>query len=206
MLSTKKPWLTDSKSLRKKELRQEVGARLAKIPPEEVRRQSDIVVKKVLSSEWFNNANRICVYLHTAGEIETDRIVEKSLEQGKQLFIPQFIRKDPQMRMLRVPTLRDFKELKPTLWGIRQPAVEQHWENYEESGSLDLIIVPGVAFTLTGDRLGHGMGYYDRALVRHQQRFGTMPIRYGLALREQIVDVVPLAETDVRLDGVIRAE
>ncbi|VDM56042.1 unnamed protein product [Angiostrongylus costaricensis] len=206
MLSTTKPWLTDSKFLQKNELRQEIGARLAKIPPEEVKRQSDIVVEKVLSSEWFNNAKRISVYLHIAGEIETDRIVEKSLEQDKQLFIPQLIRKDPRMRMLRVPTLRDFKELKPTLWGIRQPTVEQHWESYEESGPLDLIIVPGVAFTLTGERLGHGMGYYDRALAEHQQRFGTMPIRYGLALREQVVDVVPLVETDVRLDGVIRAE
>ncbi|KAJ1369886.1 hypothetical protein KIN20_038449 [Parelaphostrongylus tenuis] len=206
MSSVTKSWLSDSKSLQKKQLRQEIGAVLAKIPSEEVKRQSAIVAEKVLSSAWFIDAQRVSVYLHTSGEIETDRIVEVSMEQGKQLFVPQFIRKDPNMRMLRVPNLRDFKELKPAFWGIRQPTVEQLWESYEDSGSLDLMIVPGVAFTLSGDRLGHGMGYYDRALSEHERRFGKMPFRYGLALREQIVDVVPLTNTDVRLNGVIQAE
>lgn len=49
-------------------------------------------------------------------------------------------------------------------------------------------------------------GYYDRALSAHKQLFGTLPSRYGLALREQIVDQVPLADTDVNLDGVVHAD
>ncbi|KJH51121.1 5-formyltetrahydrofolate cyclo-ligase [Dictyocaulus viviparus] len=198
-------WLDDILHFQKKQLRSEIHERLYNLSSEEVRRQSDIVIQKVLSSEWFKNAQRISVFLHTYGEIETDRIVKECLESGKQLFVPQFFPNDSQMRMLRVPSLYDFTELKPAFWGIRQPTVEQNWENYEDSGPLDVILVPGKAFTLSGDRLGHGKGYYDRALAEHKQKFGKMPILYGLALQEQIVDTIPMSKTDVRLDGVIRA-
>ncbi|VDM84923.1 unnamed protein product [Strongylus vulgaris] len=71
---------------------------------------------------------------------------------------------------------------------------------------LDLMLLPGVAFTKDGDRLGHGMGYYDRMLADHKNRFGKLPLMYGLSLTQQMVDSVPLGETDIKLDGVIRAE
>ncbi|PIO68844.1 5-formyltetrahydrofolate cyclo-ligase [Teladorsagia circumcincta] len=110
------------------------------------------------------------------------------------------------MRLLLVPSHEDFLKLKPTLWGIRQPGDNDNWEDYEETGALDLILMPGVAFTTTGCRLGHGMGYYDRTLAAHQRQFGVMPARYGLALTQQIVDKVPLSETDIELDGVVHAD
>ncbi|KIH58800.1 5-formyltetrahydrofolate cyclo-ligase [Ancylostoma duodenale] len=110
------------------------------------------------------------------------------------------------MRLLRLPSLNDFKGLKPTLWGIPQPGPDDHWEPYEDSGPLDLVIMPGVAFTTGGARLGHGMGYYDRMLANHKTKFGKLPARYALALTQQIVDNVPLGSTDVPLDGVIRAD
>ncbi|KAK6051962.1 putative 5-formyltetrahydrofolate cyclo-ligase [Cooperia oncophora] len=157
MTSTTKQWQTDPISIQKKELRKSIAARLSDISAEEIRRQSDIVVGKVLSSSWFKNAQRVSVYVHTSGEIETDRIVEESLKQGKQLFIPKFTRGNPRMRLLHVPSHNDFLKLKPTLWGIRQPGDDVNWEDYETTGALDLILMPGVAFTLNGCRLGHGM-------------------------------------------------
>lgn len=88
-------------------------------------------------------------------------------------------------------------------------------------GGLDLILMPGVAFTRQGGRLGHGMGYYDKFLHEH---FNKNPHRHtdspkgiadkiatkktillGLALKEQIVDEVPLDENDVLLDDIVAA-
>lgn len=89
------------------------------------------------------------------------------------------------------------------------------------SGGLDLILMPGVAFTQNGGRCGHGMGYYDKFLQEHfnknphRQRDPSQSIEQkltqketvllGLALNEQIVDEVPLDATDVLLDGVVTA-
>lgn len=63
----------------------------------------------------------------------------------------------------------------------------------------DLVVVPGVAFTRTGDRLGQGGGWYDRFLVR------TRPgcIHVGVAFDFQLLDAVPSAPHDVRLHGVV---
>uniref|UniRef100_A0A1I7W8L2 SWIB domain-containing protein n=1 Tax=Heterorhabditis bacteriophora TaxID=37862 RepID=A0A1I7W8L2_HETBA len=48
-------------------------------------------------------------------------------------------------------------------------------------------------------------GYYDRMLTDHNKQFCNMPKRYGLALKEQIVEQVPLSAVDVKLDGIIHA-
>ncbi len=65
--------------------------------------------------------------------------------------------------------------------------------------SIDLVIVPGVAFTLAGGRLGHGKAYYDRFLPR------TRAFTVGACFDEQVVDELPLEPHDVLLDLVISA-
>lgn len=66
--------------------------------------------------------------------------------------------------------------------------------------------MPGVAFTLTGGRMGHGMGYYDKYLRRHFNQYPNKKTTLmALALQEQIVqeDELPLDAHDVRLHYVI---
>ena len=71
------------------------------------------------------------------------------------------------------------------------------------SGGLDLVLLPGVAFTVHGWRLGHGRGYYDRFLWEHKRRFGRFPTTIALAFSEQMRPEVPTSDNDVRLDQVI---
>ena len=66
-----------------------------------------------------------------------------------------------------------------------------------------MIIVPGVAFTRKGARLGHGKGYYDSYLHRCQKTMGKMPTTIALAFKEQIVDSLPVSDTDVFIDQVL---
>lgn len=69
--------------------------------------------------------------------------------------------------------------------------------------------MPGVAFTHNGDRLGHGMGYYDKYLHAYFNRFPNSnqhrTVLIGLAFREQIVDNLPIDENDWKLDIVLSA-
>ncbi|PIO57642.1 hypothetical protein TELCIR_20938, partial [Teladorsagia circumcincta] len=116
-----------------------------------------------------------------------------------------FTKGNPHMRLLLVPSHEDFLKLKPTLWGIRQPGDNGNWEDYEETDQTQSWWWRprskfGCEYVKSSD------GYYDRTLAAHQRQFGVMPARYGLALTQQIVDKVPLSETDVELDGVLQAD
>ncbi|EYC12199.1 hypothetical protein Y032_0048g1664 [Ancylostoma ceylanicum] len=150
------------------------------------------------------HAGSNCLLLSTAKKIECQPAADKPSQYAEPMCLfprTEFERGNPIMRLLRLPSYKDFVGLKPTLWGIPQPGPDDHWEPFEDSGPLDLVIMPGVAFTTGGSRLGHGMGYYDRMLANHRTRFGKLPARYALALTQQIVDSVPLGSTDVPLDG-----
>lgn len=68
----------------------------------------------------------------------------------------------------------------------------------------DLILVPLVACTFKGDRLGHGYGYYDRTL----QLIMTYKkiITFGLAYPNQVLDFIPQDQNDIALDHIITVD
>lgn len=63
----------------------------------------------------------------------------------------------------------------------------------------DVVIVPGLAFTAQGDRLGQGGGWYDRFLASVRPGCRTI----GVGFVEQIVDALPVEVHDIRLDHVV---
>jgi len=67
---------------------------------------------------------------------------------------------------------------------------------------LDAILVPGVAFTRAGLRLGRGGGYYDRLLAQ----CGSGTLRIGVAFSCQLVDELPCEPHDQRVDLVLTEE
>lgn len=79
--------------------------------------------------------------MNTAGEIKTDNIIRKALEDRKQVFIPWFAKGNPYMQMVELRNTDEFNELMPTLWDIRQfPTIDDR-ESYKKTG---LIINPFV--------------------------------------------------------------
>ncbi|PIC12507.1 hypothetical protein B9Z55_028389 [Caenorhabditis nigoni] len=177
---------------------------LDKVSVEETKDQSEAVFRKFVDSKWFRESKRLSVYVSTTGEIQTDSIIKKSLEMGKEVFIPQFTKGSIVMEMVRLPDQKSFDDLPSTLWGIRQPDPKWKWESYRVTGPLDLILAPGVAFSPSCLRCGHGKGYYDRFFSTHHSNFPSdSPLKVGLALRQQIIQTIPVSETDVQLDDVI---
>jgi len=69
-----------------------------------------------------------------------------------------------------------------------------------------MLLVPGLAFTADGKRMGRGKGYYDTFLNRHKAELGRCPITMALAFREQVLDDVPVSEHDYLLDHVMYAK
>ncbi len=72
-------------------------------------------------------------------------------------------------------------------------------EEEPDAATIDRVVVPGVAFTASGHRLGQGGGWYDRFLT--ELRPGVM--RIGVCFAECLVDYVPTEDHDVTMDLVI---
>ena len=108
--------------------------------------------------------------------------------------------------MVRLRDLQDYESLPTTSWNIKQPAEDEVREEGLEQG-LDLILMPGLAFTEDGKRLGRGKGYYDtyleKAIKAAKVAGKAAPKTIALAFKEQIVEDIPMSEHDKVIDKVI---
>jgi 5-formyltetrahydrofolate cyclo-ligase len=97
-------------------------------------------------------------------------------------------------------------------WDIVQPEhdLETRVSALGNDGQVDLVIVPGLAFTEDGGRLGRGKGFYDRFLSTLRERASELdrprPAAVGIAFGEQRFDEVPTDQYDVTLDAVVFGE
>lgn len=90
----------------------------------------------------------------------------------------------------------DPQRLVPGAFGILEPGPDATLCQPEE---IDLLFVPGVAFTRDGLRCGRGKGYYDRYLSRPEFR----GLKIGICFAHQLVGDLPAEPHDIRVDGVI---
>lgn len=188
----------------------------------------------------YVNASKVAVYLSMPnGEIQTDSIVRHALASGKQVFVPYLHKSglpasEGPARLMDMVSLRDvqdYESLQRDKWGIpsvdpatvdqRQRSVGELDGQSASDASLDLILLPGVAFDTDPAsgairRLGHGKGFYDYFLHRYalaapeaDRASNGRPsvLLYALALREQLLpasseEAVPVGPHDQPIDGV----
>lgn len=192
----------------KKDLRKNVKSVLSNLKADKLRSQSLHVCKTLLDTEEFKAAKSVGVYMNMMSmEIQTDIIIEACFVQNKQLYLPRCYfqkkegRKNNYMSMIQVPSLEVVKNLKPQgKYKLLEPTVG--FDILSTSG-IDLLIMPGLAFSKSGERLGHGAGFYDEFLEVYRSHFSRVPHLVGLALLEQIIDRIPCEKHDWNLDSII---
>jgi len=138
-------------------------------------------------------AGPVAVYLASVDEIDLDAFIRESLARGLYLVAPRWNGTDYELA-----ELKGFwpDNLVRGPHGILEPPSEAaRVEAYE----VDAWIVPGLAFTKSGARLGYGGGWYDRLLMK-----AARPAKkIGVGYRFQVVDALPVEGHDVRLDEVV---
>ncbi|XP_011262551.1 5-formyltetrahydrofolate cyclo-ligase [Camponotus floridanus] len=185
----------------KNTLRKQMKNVLQNISSQEKKEQSINVLKKLCALKQYQDSKRISIYLSTKDELDTLPILKHIFDTGKEAFVPQYAGKT--MDMVKLNSLEDYETLPLTKWNIKQPSLTECRENALETGGLDLIILPGVAFTMNGKRLGHGMGYYDKYLKICFQKQTTRPYLIAVGFREQIQEDIPTNEDDMLVDIVL---
>jgi 5-formyltetrahydrofolate cyclo-ligase len=138
-------------------------------------------------------AKIVMFYKAFKGEVDTDIMIKAAQKLGKIVVVPVC----GNNRELIPCILKEGVRLLRGPYGIWEPAVKRS----VALDSIDLVIVPGLAFTKDGKRLGRGKGYYDRFLSRLSSRAATV----GLAFDFQVLADLPTNAMDVSVQKVIAA-
>lgn len=163
--------------------------------PQKIRNDKNVLIKKKLFSlNEFLNAGVVFFYASFRSEVETHTMIKESLEMAKRVMLPKV---QIDRHRIKLGEIQDINELSPGWMGIPEPPFAS-----EYSLSIDeanIIIIPGVAFDYSGNRLGYGGGYYDMLL---SQRKVKAPI-IALAFEEQLVDEIPSEPHDIKIDMIV---
>eukprot|EP01130_Rhizamoeba_saxonica_P017360 TRINITY_DN8394_c0_g1_i1.p1 TRINITY_DN8394_c0_g1~~TRINITY_DN8394_c0_g1_i1.p1 ORF type:complete len:194 (-),score=36.51 TRINITY_DN8394_c0_g1_i1:38-619(-) len=153
----------------------------------------------VLNSEVYSKAQSIAIYLNLPSEVPTQLIIQDSLVKGKTVYVPKVLDGE-NMKFVQVFSQDDIDSFPVNKWNISEPPDDDR-PDLLNVRLLDLIIVPGLAFSLENEsRLGRGKGYYDRYLHLIQTNFDKVPAIVSLAFSEQIIDALPIDSHDIPMD------
>ncbi|MCC6379786.1 MAG: 5-formyltetrahydrofolate cyclo-ligase [Burkholderiales bacterium] len=178
----------------KQAMRQAMAAARDALDPAWRKRASAALVDRMTSLAAFAGARRVLLNVPFRSEWDAAPLIERALARGKEVLLP---RVDETSRMLDLRRIADpAADIVTGYRGIPEP-VERCPR--ADPASVDWVLVPGVAFDREGGRLGYGGGYYDRLLPLLSPRAA----RVAGAFSMQIVDRVPSAPHDIRMDTVV---
>jgi len=163
------------------------------IPPSQKRIHDKNIEKNLFNWSIFKKACYIFCYVSFNSEIDTFSIIENSINSGKTIAVPKVNLETGEMKAFVIDNIEQC--LQPGAYGILEPKGFCLEVDYSK---LDLIITPGLAFTLKGHRLGYGGGFYDRFLEKYNH-----PIICALVYDSLIHDDIPVKENDFPVDYLI---
>lgn len=176
--------------MEKNEAREYMKKLRRQLSEEEIQEKSAEISAVLFSLDYFKNARTVMVYLSAFREVDTAEIVEKLSNSGKKIVVPVC---NTDTFTITPSYVSGFCDMHKGAYGIWEP------DEIKEAqvGDIDLIIVPGIAFDVKGNRCGFGKGYYDRLLGE------SRAVKIGLCYDFQVVDELETDEFDVAMDMII---
>jgi 5-formyltetrahydrofolate cyclo-ligase len=172
-------------------LRAERMAARDALPPAEHALASGAIAVRLASLPSFAAAHVLLLTLPYRSEWNTGMLFDSARQAGKVIVVP---RVDPATRMLDLHAVADIgRDIAPGYRGIPEPAATLPRIERE---AIDWVLIPGVAFDLTGRRLGYGGGFYDRLLPLLRPDAPRIAGVFDL----QIVERVPATAHDLTVD------
>ena len=174
----------------KRVLRREALARRGALSRGEKARHDSLRLGLLLDLDAVRNAGALLAYVSSLeNEADTWGILRAFLSESRPVFVPLTGERFGEMTFSRILSL---DELRPGRFGLLEPAPSARRTDPVPPDAVCL--VPGLAFTRTGHRIGYGGGYFDRFLAAFT---GTS---VGMAYAFQVVDTVPVLPHDTPVD------
>ncbi len=163
---------------------------------ESVRVQNSRVIGENLEHlESYIQAKNILFFMSLDEEVQTADLLDHAFQRGKTVCLPLVDRVLKEIRITRLPNL-DI-EFVNTRYGIKEPH-KAHW-NFVSPAQIDFVLVPGLAFDLTGGRVGFGAGYYDRLL----HTLDPKTVNVGVAFDFQLLESLPHTSSDQKVQMIL---
>lgn len=153
--------------------------------------RSERLAELFAATQVYQAAKTVYGYLPYNQEVRTVPILERAMQEGKRVAVPKVY--GDTMHFIY---LEDLSKVEKSSFGIPEPVADEPVAEDETA----LVLMPGVAFTKAGDRMGYGGGFYDRFLAE-EPNHPTVALCYDF----QILDSLPTEEFDIPVDMVLWA-
>ncbi len=137
--------------------------------------------------DFFRNAKSIGSYFAIGSEVKTQEILQEILNLGKQVALPKVVK-----NTLIFKKITNFSDLEVGNFSVMEPK-----DRCEIIKNLDVILVPAIALTREGYRLGYGFGYYDKYLKEKKAK--TIALSYA----KQIIKSFPHDDHDIKINCIV---
>ena len=172
----------------KPELRKAIRVRLAALSRSAMAEKSAAICRAIAQTPQWQTARTVGFFSPLDSEPNVDLLW--AVLDGHTVCYPRISEND--LVFLSVPTREAL--LESGRWSLLEPPHRD--EHVFASAEIDLLLVPGVAFTPDGHRMGRGKGFYDRFLAGFH---GTI---FGVCFAEQLVPRLPMEDHDRQVDKV----
>lgn len=172
----------------KQELRREIARQKKLYTEAQLGAWSEEIFRQVETREVFRRAQCVACYHALPGEVQTEGFIGRWY-RTKRILLPRVVGDDLLLYPYEGP-----ESVRRGAYGIWEPIAVGDSIPLE---AVDLVIVPGVAFDRSGNRLGRGRGFYDRLLS------ASHLVKIGVCFAFQLRDRIPTEAFDEKMDEVI---
>lgn len=172
-------------------LRRQIREQKRAMTEEQINAASARLGELFAATEQYRNAKTIYGYLPYNQEVRTVPMLEQALKDGKRVAVPKVYGEE-----MKFIYMTDLTQIEKGYAGIPEPVADAPVADDPAA----LVLMPGLAFTKSGDRMGYGGGFYDKFLAAEPSH-PTVALCYGF----QMVDQLPTEQYDIPVDLVLWA-
>lgn len=164
------------------------------------------ITKRFMTSKFYLQSNYLLCYANFGSEVDTQRIIQRALTDGKKVYAPKIIDSD-YMEFYKITKLSD---LSISSYGIPEPNESEVYfdpEKLDQENAIACMVIPGLAFDKKMHRMGYGKGYYDKYLnwqiEASKDPLCDLLFKVALCYDFQMMNQVPVTNDDFKMDCIM---